>query len=399
MSPPTDLQAAFDQGLLVRPSHASPNLVHLVRALAGLAGVADVEQSPPVRAIAADIGNAEHLVFVLLDGLGMNLVRRLPAGAFLARSLKRELSSTCPSTTACALTSVATAEYANQHGVTGWFTHLPAFGISIATLPFVERITGQPLNQRGIRAEDVLPLAPILPRMSHQPLTIAPAAIANTTYNLYARGGTQGFGYTSIVDAVDQTISRVKGAGRPSYTHVYMPEIDSASHKLGVEHEEVMNLVLHIDGELARLHEALGGRARVVVSADHGLIDVPRADQTLLIPGDPLLDLLAVPPSGDARMPIFHVRNERGPAFREAFCARFGDEMLLVDIESAERLELFGPGPLTALARRRFGDFIGVPFKPAALAYHPPNKPVGNLYLAVHAGLSPQEMEIPLIVA
>ena len=160
-----------------------------------------------------------------------------------------------------------------------------------------------------------------------------------------------------------------------------------------------MALVAQVDAELAGLHDALGGKARLVVTADHGLIDVPRAEQTLLLHGDPLLDLLAVPPSGDARMPIFHVRNERGGQFAGAFRERFGDSMILVGIEEAERLELFGPGPLTGVARRRFGDFIAFPFRPAALAYHPPNKPVGSVYLAVHAGLSPQEMRIPLCVA
>src|SRR5688572_13297583 len=182
-----DLEQAFAGGQLVRPSDRNPNLVHLVRAIGSLAGHRDIEQSPCVQELAADIGPADHLVFILLDGLGMNLLRALPAETFLVRNFKRQLISTCPSTTACALTSVATGAYASRHGVTGWFTYLPALGISIATLPFVERITGLPLAQRGIRPEDVVPVGPLTPHMSHDPLTIVPLTLGNTTYNLFTR--------------------------------------------------------------------------------------------------------------------------------------------------------------------------------------------------------------------
>ncbi|HSU68601.1 MAG TPA: hypothetical protein VLJ39_17100, partial [Tepidisphaeraceae bacterium] len=64
-----------------------------------------------------------------------------------------------------------------------------------------------------------------------------------------------------------------------------------------------------------------------------------------------------------------------------------------------ERMELFGPGPFSPVARPRFGDFIAFPYRPATLAYHGSEKPIGKLFLAVHAGLSPQEMWVPLVVA
>jgi hypothetical protein len=115
--------------------------------------------------------------------------------------------------------------------------------------------------------------------------------------------------------------------------------------------------------------------------------------------GDPMLDMLLVPPSGDARMPIFHLRDGARDAFVEHFHQRFADRMALVGVDEAERLELFGPGALSPLARRRFGDFVAIPYRPATLSYHPPHKPVGDLYLAVHAGLSPEEMRVPLCVA
>ena len=394
-----DLERAFSEGRLVRPSDRQPNLVHLVRAIAHLTGVKDVELAPPARLLADLIGQANHLVFVLLDGLGMNAVRRLPPDSFIASHLQRQLQATCPSTTACALTTVATAEYPNRHGIAGWFTYLPEFELTAVTLPFKERFTDQPLVQRGIKPPDVVRLPPLCGRMSHRPLTVTPSNIALTTYNYFCRAGTRGVGYDSIPHAIDRIIEEVRTATGPTYTHLYLPEIDTICHKLGVDHPGVVPEVMAIDRELARLAEALAGRARLVASADHGLVDVPTANQTLLFSGDPLLELLLVPPTGDARMPVFHVRPGHRPEFTRQFLDRFGDRMALLETDEVERMELLGPGRFSEHARPHFGDFIAFPLVPATLAYHPPTKPLGHLFLAVHAGLSPQEMWVPLCVA
>ncbi|MEA2735373.1 MAG: hypothetical protein QOE14_1824 [Humisphaera sp.] len=399
---PPRLDDLFSAGVLVRPSTQHPNLVHLIRALASLAGVERIERAPPVQQIIDLIGPAEHYVFVLLDGLGMNILPLLPPDSFVRRNLKRTIHSTCPSTTACALTSIATADWPNRHGVTGWFTHLPEHELTSMILPFAERFSGTPLTKRGIKAEDVLPLPPILPQFTHRPLTLSPSYIANTTYNLYCRGGTPGLGYTSIENAVDQAIHRVRTSAESSqrtYTYLYLHDIDTLCHHVGVAHDAVAPLVVGIDAELNRLAESLGGLARVVVSADHGLIDVEKPNQTLLETSDPLVALLQVPPSGDARMPIFHVREGRQRDFQGQFNERFGDRMTLISVSEAEEYRLFGPGPLSPVARRRFGDFIGIAHRPATLGFHPPGKPIGNLYVAVHAGLSPEEMLVPLCVA
>jgi hypothetical protein len=389
----------FENGTLVRPSDQQPNLVHLVRAVATRAGVRDLDYSTATQQLLAFIPPSEHVVFVLVDGLGMNLVRKLPSGTFIRQNLVRPILATCPSTTACALTTVTTAQYPNRHAVTGWFTHLPDLGYTIATLPFADRMTHEPLSARGLRVEDVLPCPSICPRMTHHPLTIVPALIASTVYNVYSRGGTPGQGYHSIAHAIDRAVAHVTESPEPTYTHVYLPEVDTACHKRGVDSPDVLPLVLHIDAELTRLKQALGERALVVVCADHGLIDVPHRDQTLLLLGDPLLEMLVAPPSGDARMPIFHVKPGRRNDFVGMFGDRFSEDMLLLDIEQVQELALFGPGEFSPTARARFGDFVGIAKRPATIAFHPPAKPLSELYLAVHAGLSPAEMEVPLAVA
>src|SRR3954453_22259479 len=120
---PARLEQLFKQGVLVRPTDSEMNLVHVVRAIATATGARDFRSSSCVRELLDFLGPAEHIIFVLLDGLGMSIVRTLPKDSFIRTHLRREILAGCPSTTACALTTVATAEYANCHGVTGWFTY------------------------------------------------------------------------------------------------------------------------------------------------------------------------------------------------------------------------------------------------------------------------------------
>jgi hypothetical protein len=328
----------------------------------------------------------------------MNTIRRLPPTSFLVSHLKREIHATCPSTTACALTSVATAHWPNRHGVSGWFTHLPDLGFTATILPFAERVSHQPLALRGLSAQDVLPLPPILPLMTHRAVSLSPSYIANTTYNHYCRGGTTGLPYKKISDASEQIVAYINAAREPTFTYLYLDEIDTLCHHVGVEHEAVDARVVGICAELSKLAETLQGRARIVITADHGLIDVPAPEQTLLRAGDPFLDMMLVPPSGDARMPIFHLRPGKRNQFVDVFHQRFGDKMILLDTDQADEMRLFGPEGMSSPIRRRFGDFIAIPFKPATLAYLPPEKQPGHVFFAVHAGLSPDEMHVPLCV-
>jgi hypothetical protein len=143
---PVRLGDLFAEGVLVRPTDSRMNLVHIVRAIATATGAGDYTSSPRIVELLSLIGEAQHLIFILIDGLGMNNVRNLPDESFIQTHLRAQITAGCPSTTACALTSIATAEYANCHGVTGWFTYLPEYELTATMLPFYERFTHLPLS-------------------------------------------------------------------------------------------------------------------------------------------------------------------------------------------------------------------------------------------------------------
>lgn len=396
LSPVDRLLGWFADGSLLRPDPAEPNTVDLSQALAVLSGVA-LPRTPNVELLTGRIGLADHLVFVLIDGLGVDVLRRLPETAFLRRHLALELRSVFPSATASALTSLTTGRWPSAHGIPGWWTYLPERDLMVTTLPFVERWSNAALD---LPVRTLFPGEPLLPRFQRHVASILPTSIADSAYSRYVRGPTATIAYDSPAGGVDATLAHVRGAAGPTYTYFYLSSIDALSHHHGPRSQEVLAHALELDAQVARLVDALPDGARVAVSADHGLVDVPQERKRLLTRDDPFVSLLRAPPSGEPRSPLLHVRPGRAAEVRARFEERFGDAFTLLDADDAFDLGLFGPDPPSAEARARVGDFLAVARGPDVLLYRHDTEPTGTERLhGYHGGLLPAEVTIPLVLA
>jgi hypothetical protein len=393
------LRQRLTNGSLVIPGPEKADIVDLVRVIARALGVRSFDIRPSAEWITPWIGDGEHIVFVLVDGLGMNVVERMPVGSFMASNLRGELLSVVPSTTASALASLGTAVYPAEHAVPGWFTYLPDFGISTIILPFVERYTEVPLQERGILGSHVFTQASWIGHIPGGAATIHPQRYADGVFARFARGSAQGLGYGTLRQAFDTAIEHVKAAGEGSYTFLYLPHLDTVSHIVGPMHDEAISMAHTLDAELARLASLLGESARIIVSADHGQILVPHDNQIELFDDDPMLEILEVPPTGEGRFPLFHLSDENRGSFEAMFAERFGDRLVLLAIEEIERMGLLGPGPMTRVAKARFGQYAAIPLENHTLTYLPPSIPPRSSPIGRHGALSRAEMLVPLIVA
>jgi hypothetical protein len=389
--------ALFEAGTLVRPDASTPNTVHLGRALGVTAGAPRFAEEPGVGAIASLIGEPRHLVFVLADGLGMNLVQRLPPESFLRRHLAMSLLAVFPSSTAPALTSLATGVWPATHSAPTWFTYLPELGITGVLLPYADRASRLDLNRLGAGPETVFPIAAQAGYFRREYRAFQPRAIADTVYTRYVNGR-KAAGYASLEHGISAVLARLAGARGKTYSYLYVPDVDSAEHDHGVESDEVWRRVLRLDAELARLKESAGDDVRVVVSADHGQITVPDSEKLQLGVRDGLASMLRVwPPAGDPRPTSFHVLESFRSRFVDAFHERLGEGFILLSADEAESLRLFGPAILSPAARGRVGDFIAIPAGRGAITYA--GEPGVHAMKGMHGGLLPEEMLVPLIVA
>ena len=390
---------AFDSGALVRPDYSAPNFIDLARASAKLAGASGVPDTPNSIELANRIGDTDHLIFILLDGVGMNLIEKMPESSFLRSNLDSELRAVFPSTTSVALTSLATSEWPSSHAITGWWTHIEQIGSSAVILQFASRADSNDLGTQGVDLESVFPMPSVMSQFGRDTLLVVPAGIANSTYSRYFGGGQQSCGYTSMEQGVTTTIKRIKDASEPTFTYLYISRVDSLAHRHGMTRPEVKHALKEVDAEMARLASGVSGKARIIATADHGLLDAPPGGRHTLRPNRQLAPLLRFPPSGDARVMYLHTRDWAAERVRRLFERRFNDRFIIITVDEAETLELFGPGKLSPIARERMGDLIVISSGVDMIEYNAA-RGVGTSvqFNSHHSGLTPDEMRIPLVI-
>ena len=395
------LMDAFRDRKLVPPlSSAHANLVDLARAVGKLGGCCSLEITPRARSLMDAIGDSDHLVLTLIDGFGMVMVESLPEDAFMRRHLKEEMRTVFPSTTAVALTTLTTAQWPAAHGVTAWWTHLPDLGSAANTLQYTSRAGNRDLVERGIDPKRSFPVPSIWADMPRDVALVIPEAIADSVYSAYFSGGRRAIGYDSVRAGVDAVIDRVSNATEKTFTYFYISQVDTMAHRMGWARPEVLRAMREMDSHMERLASSLGSGARLAVTADHGFMDAEPRNRHSFKPTRQIQPLLRVAPSGDARVIYLHTLSWAKERVRRYLEPRFGERFVVVDTEDAIAIGLFGPDDIGEEVRERFGDIMVISMGADVLEYNPGRGPGRMLLLnGHHSGLSPEEMEIPLIVA
>ncbi|KPL00080.1 MAG: hypothetical protein AMK75_05920, partial [Planctomycetes bacterium SM23_65] len=183
----------------------------------------------------------------------------------------------------------------------------------------------------------------------------------------------------------------------PTFTYLYLPQLDEMVHRKGTGDVDVHQLLFSLDGQFSKLARVLGGRARLVITSDHGLADVTEDRRFVLPEDDPLRAHLVCRPTGEPSVPIFHVHEGHEEVFRGEFAERFGEFYALLTPHELAGLALLGPDPLSSAMTRRLGTFVGIAPDPTVLAIAPCRG--AAKHIGIHGGLTPAEMRIPLILA
>lgn len=390
---------AFAEGDLLRPRPEVRNLVDLSRSVAHLCGVEGLELSENARGIAEAVGEADHIILALVDGMGMNVLETLPEDSFLRRHLREQMQTVYPSTTAVALTSLTTGEWPQDHAVTGWWTQLPALGSAATILSYTARSNNQDLLKRGIQPEAVFPVESLWKRVPRDVRVVVPKAIVGSVYSRYFSGGRETVGYETLAGGVDSTVEHISESEGKTFTYLYSSRVDSEAHLYGMTRPQVQRALAEVEREIERLARLVGDRARIVVTADHGFLDAPPPRRHTLRVNRQLQPMFRLMPSGDARVMYLYTLEWARERVRRYFEQRFDQVFMVVDMEDAIKIQLFGPTEPTDETRERLGDLVVVSSGADILEYNASRGSGRMLKLnGHHSGLTPDEMLIPLII-
>lgn len=350
--------------------------------------------------LAAEVAPGERALVVLLviDGLGDAFLDVVGAGSALYAARCASLTSVCPSTTASAITTLATGVAPVEHGLNGWFIHDRRFGGVIAPLPLIRR-SGEPLE-----AFRLLPrLFPVPPMYRHacRPVTlVSPAPIAFSRFSLHHGRGAHIEPYEGLDDFVAAIVDMANAlAHSGGLIHAYYPVFDLLSHQHGCRSPEVLACFARVDAAFALLQRALAGRdVRLVATADHGFVDAPPERRIELALDCEVAAMLAAPLFGERRLAFCRVR----PGAQAEFEAWAADELrgkgVAVRSEDFLAAGLLGPGTPHCRLAERIGSHALLMEAGWTIVDHVPGEHEHTM-IGVHGGLSADEMRIPLILA
>lgn len=365
------------------PAYGVRSLGDVVPAVAAALGVP--EATGPTRLV---LPGAASYVVLLIDGLGARLLERYAhAAPYLSELMADQLPATCgvPSTTATSLTSLGTGLVPGAHGLVGFTSRDPGTGKLLNALFWdadVDPLQWQPHETAFGRLQAAgVPVS-----------VVNKDAFRGSGLTAVAHRGGDYVGADTAVDRIAAAV--VASAVRPSLTYLYDGDLDMTGHAHGVASSEWLMQLSAIDAEAEQLREALPRHTRLVVVADHGMVDSP-ADRRIDVDDHPeLRDGLALL-GGEAR--FRHLYCQRGAVddVVATWRAVLGERAEVMTRETAIGRGWFGE--VAPLVLPRLGDVV-VACRSDHAVLSTLDFPYEAMLVGLHGSLTEDEMLIPLVV-
>jgi hypothetical protein len=341
--------------------------------------------------LATALGGARRVAVLLIDGLGADLIR---AHADLAPTLAAlgspvgDLSAPCPSTTPVSLATLGTGLPPGSHGILGFVSDIPG-----------ENRTLNHIQWAGDPDPDVWQ-----PRRTVFEQADA-AGIPATVVGPYAYGASgltravyRGAAYPGAVSHGDLValVLRSLAATPRALVYGYIPELDLTGHVRGVDSASWRAQLVQIDSVVEQLVGGLPDDAALLITADHGMLDVPAANRLDLDHDQPDLHEGVRLLAGEPRARYVHARRGAAADVLDRWRAVLGDRAWVASRDEAVASGIYGAvdGALAA----RIGDVVAL--ARGAWAFTATERDPGPSRLAAyHGSLTATELAIPLLLA
>ena len=350
-------------------------------------------------------------VVVLVDGLGLEMLRQRRGHTPTLRQWlgQREAATgatgagilTCrPSTTAAALTTLGTSALPGTTGMVGYSVLKPRLGPTLpaSTAPRSDQVLSL-ITWKGDGVpsprtwQDIPTIFERLPAGSA--VSIGPARFAGSGLTEAALRGTEHLGADRMEDRPGLAASALR-RGTP-LVYLYVGELDKTGHRHGWLSAQWLAQLERLDAAMAELVRRVPAGTRLILSADHGMVDTD-ADHRIDLSAHRELARDVVAVAGEPRLTHLHVAD--GDADLAAEVARryrdvLGERAAWIGTreQAAEHL-----GALRARARGVVGDVVVAMAGTWVLVDPRVHSESAISMTGVHGSFTTAETEVPLLV-
>jgi hypothetical protein len=356
----------------VRPALDGASVAGVVPALLGLRD--DAWLPEPAR-------TAGQVVLLVLDGLGWNALEehrvRMPA---LSNMTGGPITTVLPSTTATALTSIATGLAPAQHGIVGYRMLVDGSVLNVLRWS----IAG------GGRAPDPFDVQRHTAFGGRDVPVITRSEFRTTGFtNAHLRGG-HFVGWHTTAGLIEQVARSVQHGHRLVYA--YYPGVDSIAHEFGLHDRAYERELAATDHLVHDILDVVPASCTLLVTSDHGQVHLERhswIDISALVP-------MVATMAGDGRFRYLYANKGANRELLEAARAEVGAHAWVWSRGELLELGLLGDGA-TGSIPGRLGDVVLAARGDSA--FIDPALPNEMQLRSGHGSLTPDEMLVPLVAA
>lgn len=332
-------------------------------------------------AVALGLPPARRACVVLLDGLGLEqLAQRSGHFPFLRRRDRATLTTVTPSTTAAAITALGTGLPPGLTGMLGYTVREPGTGALLNLVRWDQQY--RPMRQWQTQDTTAEALA-----RRDRFAVVGPARFVGSGLNVAAFRGGRDVSAETLPERVDAAVHQLR-SGAADLVYLYWGEIDHVGHTDGWNSWEWGEEASATDREIDRLARELPAGTLLIVTADHGMVDVAERFDAALLPY--LADGVELV-AGEPRAMQLHTS---GDGVAERWSDFLGERAWVLTREEA--LAVIGP------TDPRFVPVIGdvmVYMRGRDVVVDSRTQSPGSIALVgVHGSLTRAEMEVPLVV-
>ncbi|OBI92831.1 alkaline phosphatase family protein [Mycobacterium asiaticum] len=340
----------------------------------------------------ASIGAVNRVAVVLVDGLGWHLLPELAGDAPLLAAVLagdmgrlRRLSCTFPSTTPTSLVSLGTGAQPGEHGILGFTLNIPG----------TDRVLSHIRWRDEPPPDQWQPVPTWFERMARAGVgarAVLPEWFIGSGLTEAAYRGAHFVPARSDDDYAQRIIDELRAA--PGLVYGYTADLDTAAHLFGVGSIEWHEAAARVDALLSRLVESMPAGAALLVTADHGGLNVP-PDARIDLDTDPRLRAGIRVVAGEPRVRYLHTQPGAAADVLDAWREILAGQADVLARNEAVASGLFGPMDPRHLPR--IGDVVVVCTGDSAVLATDHEPPETARLVGFHGAGTEAEMAIPLI--
>lgn len=324
--------------------------------------------------------NPRNVIYVLVDALGSEIMKKHPQKAdFLIKHQKDTLTTVFPSTTTSATVTAMTGLPPIQTAWVGWQQFIKEEGRHVVFFTNKDYYNEDYNFDYNVSEK-------YAKRTNHYELIKEknPDVMVHEIFPKFKQEK-----HDTLDKEVETCLSLIND-DQKHFVYMYWDQVDSKLHDHGTTSPVVNEEIGAVNDALRRLFESVDDDTMVVVTADHGHIDI---EPVPIYEYPDVTDMLKEKPALEARATVWYVKDNYIDTFPEVFNKYFRNKFVLYKSDDLIHMNLFGFGKQHPKFRELLGDYVSIAVDKYAfnLVDKTPHK-------STHAGLTKEEMMIPLIM-